>query len=232
MATVLDVSNLRLKDETLLTIQRANVNGWQGFVQVDGVTYNWMGAHPGPDLVEQTAFTYTSTRSTFTFNVADKVKMVVEFLSPVFPDDLMRQSLTSSYVEVSVSSSDGAEHDVQIYADMSGGELSKIPIVRPDAKERIEHASGDLAAIIEWEHGSDDGVLYHKFYRQSQEPFIDVNEQASWGNWYWAIGDAVSVLVFRRMGMADCIGWRDGRDWRRHCRPRPVHLQRRAYRNH
>lgn len=99
------------------------MNGWQGFISVDGVAYNWMGAHPGPDLVEQTAFSYTSTRSTFTFNVADKVKMVVKFLSPIFPDDLMRQSITSSYVQVSVLSSDGAAHDVEIYSDISGGQF-------------------------------------------------------------------------------------------------------------
>lgn len=65
------------------------MNGWQGFVKVDGVTYNWMGNHPGPDLAEQTDLTYTSTRSTFTINIAGKIDLVVEFLSPVFPNDLM-----------------------------------------------------------------------------------------------------------------------------------------------
>lgn len=97
------------------------VQGWQGFIRVDDVAYNWMGGHSGADLAEQTSLTYTSTRSTFSLTVEDKIDLQVEFLSPVYPDDLIRQSITFSYVEVSVKSLDGQDHDVQIYADVSGG---------------------------------------------------------------------------------------------------------------
>lgn len=80
-----------------------------------------MGAYPGVPLVNQTSLEYTSTRSIFTMTVDGKVEMTAEFLSPVYPNDLSRQSITSSYLEVSVRSLDGAEHDVQVYADVSGG---------------------------------------------------------------------------------------------------------------
>ncbi|UNI21178.1 hypothetical protein JDV02_007190 [Purpureocillium takamizusanense] len=136
-----------------------------------------MGDAPGAEaLVNQTSLKYTSTRSIFTFNVVNKVQMTVEFLSPVYPDDLRRQSVTSSYINVSVKSIDGKTHSVQIYSDVSG-----------------EWASGDNGAIIQWESASNDVVRYHKFYRQDQQPFTESNEVASWGNWYWATGDLHGV---------------------------------------
>lgn len=43
------------------------------------------------------------------------------FLSPIWPKDLLKQSAPVSYLSVSVASKDGAEHDVQIYTDVSAG---------------------------------------------------------------------------------------------------------------
>ncbi|PHH85964.1 hypothetical protein CDD83_10932 [Cordyceps sp. RAO-2017] len=149
------------------------VQGWQGYIKVDGKAYNWMGNAAGsPANVEQQSLEYTSTRTTFTMNVDGKVQMRINFLSPVYYDDLRRQSVTSSYLEVQVRSLDGGQHDVQVYCDVSG-----------------EWASGDNNAVIRWESNSREGVRYHKFYRQDQQVFKDVNEIASWGNWYWATGD-------------------------------------------
>ena len=54
-------------------------------------------------------------------NVADQVGLNVTFLSPLFPNDLQRQSLVFSYLDISVFSLDGAEHDVQVYSDISAG---------------------------------------------------------------------------------------------------------------
>lgn len=71
-------------------------------------------------LVNQTAFSYTSTRSTFTFSINDIVGMTVEFLSPVLPNDSKRQSLPFSYMNVEVFSMDGHPHSVQLYTDVSG----------------------------------------------------------------------------------------------------------------
>jgi hypothetical protein len=74
-----------------------------------------------PQVVDQTDFSYTSTRSTFVMSVGGKVGMNITFLSPVTPNDLRRQSLTFTYLDVAVESIDGATHDVEIYADVSGG---------------------------------------------------------------------------------------------------------------
>lgn len=98
-----------------------NILGWQGLVAVDGVTYNWMGGAPGPALVNQVSLEYTSTKSIFTFDVGGKVALTVTFLSPVYPDDMARQSQQFSYVSARAKSSDGASHKVQVYMDVSGG---------------------------------------------------------------------------------------------------------------
>lgn len=90
-------------------------------IRVDGESYEWMGGIPGMTPVTQTAFEYTSTKSIFTMNVADKVEMNITFLSPVTPKDLKRQSLVFSYLNVDVASLDGNSHDVQLYADISAG---------------------------------------------------------------------------------------------------------------
>ena len=54
-------------------------------------------------------------------DVAGVVEMNITFLSPITPTDLARQSLTFSYVDVSVTSTDGASHDVQLYTDITAG---------------------------------------------------------------------------------------------------------------
>ena len=92
-------------------------------MRVDNATYTWLGApNPLPTVVNQTAFSYTSTRSIFTFDVAGLITMNVTFLSPVTPRDAMRQSFPVSYMTVDVQSADGNEHDVAVYTDISAGE--------------------------------------------------------------------------------------------------------------
>lgn len=101
---------------------RNQVTGWCGLIRVDGKAYTWMG-YPGSTTVNQTAFEYTSTKSIFTMNIGGLVEMNITFLSPITPTDLKRQSLVFTYLNVEVSSLDGGSHDVQVYADISAGEL-------------------------------------------------------------------------------------------------------------
>ncbi|VCU40324.1 Bgt-3378-2 [Blumeria graminis f. sp. tritici] len=143
--------------------------GWAGMIRVDNTAYTWMGV-PGPQLVTQTSFEYTSTKSIFTMNAADKIELRVTFLSPVTPDNIERQSLIFSYLNVEVTSLDGNPHDVQLYADISA-----------------EWVAGDHSSVAQWEFGStDDGISYHKVYRQTQLLFSETADQADWGNWYWS----------------------------------------------
>lgn len=113
----------------MLTWRRGSISGWQGFINVDGTTYNWMGAAPGPATVTQTSYSYTSTKSIFVMNVNGKVEMTITFLSPVYPDDLGRQSITFTYLDVAVASLDGASHKVKLYADVTGGKYSDCALI-------------------------------------------------------------------------------------------------------
>jgi len=128
-----------------------------------------MGGAPGPALVNQVSLEYTSTKSIFTFDVGGKVALTVTFLSPVYPDDMARQSQQFSYVSARAKSSDGASHKVQVYMDVSG-----------------EWASGDTSQIVAWDTATVGDIAYHKFFRQTQDQFRESNEIASWGNWYLA----------------------------------------------
>jgi Domain of unknown function (DUF5127) len=84
-----------------------------------------MGA-PGFRSVDQQAFEYTSTKSIFRLSAAGKVGIDVTFLSPLTPQDLPRQSIVGSYIEVAVRSIDGRPHNVQIYTDISAGKQLEI----------------------------------------------------------------------------------------------------------
>lgn len=76
---------------------------------------------PGTTTVNQTAYEYTSTKSIFTMDVGGAVQLNLTFLSPITPNDLKRQSLVFSYLNVEVASLDGRSHDVQVYSDISAG---------------------------------------------------------------------------------------------------------------
>ncbi|KAH8890031.1 DUF1793-domain-containing protein [Thozetella sp. PMI_491] len=149
-----------------------SITGWQGFIAVDGTVYNWMGGAPGAALVTQTDFEYTSTRSIFTFNVADTVTLTATFLTPIYPDDLIMKSLQYSYLELSAVSADGAQHNVSVYSDISG-----------------EWMQGDASSQILWDTGNWDQVQYHRIRPANEVVFGEQNDQAAWGTVFFATSD-------------------------------------------
>lgn len=84
----------------------------------------------------QTAFEYTSTRSIFTMS-AGPVQIKVTFLSGVTPTDMLRSSLPYTYMDVETVSTDGGQHSVQLYTDISA-----------------EWVSGDRSAVAQWEYSN------------------------------------------------------------------------------
>ena len=88
-----------------------------------------MGAPQGIPAANQTSYEYTSTKSIFTIQAQNKVSLKVTFLSPLAPTDLKRQSLIFSYMDIEVTSLDGADHEVQIYTDISAGKLHPLSYV-------------------------------------------------------------------------------------------------------
>ncbi|KAH9214693.1 hypothetical protein DL95DRAFT_425499 [Leptodontidium sp. 2 PMI_412] len=149
------------------------VTAWVGFIRVDGTSYTWMGDAyvngAAPPLVTQDFFEYTSQRSTFIMNVAGKVMMNVTFLSPLTPTDIKRQSIIGTYLSVTVTSRDNANHNVQLYTDTSAG----------------------IYAV-------QNGVANHKSFQQTQSEFnADYPDDAAhWGNWYWSTA-ATSSMTYQ-----------------------------------
>ncbi|KAI0142248.1 glutaminase GtaA [Xylariaceae sp. FL1272] len=154
------------------TFWQGQVTAWTGLIRVDGTPYQWMGAVQDVTNVDQTEFSYTSTQSTFILNAGGLVELNVTFLSPVTPTDLKRQSLPFSYLDVGVTSLDGANHDVQLYTDISG-----------------EWGAGDTSQTIEWEYDTVDGLAYHKYHLQTQTQLSETNQQPNWGDVLYATAD-------------------------------------------
>jgi hypothetical protein len=161
-----------------------------GIVRIDGTSYQFMGDptivltvpngnYGQPSTVQdfelaldQTRLEVTPTRSTFTL-AGGGVEMTVQFLSPVEPGDLRRQSIPLSYVLVGVRSTDGQTHDVQVYADISG-----------------EWCSGDDTQLITWSPAqvSNGGPTLQVWtvQLQNQQPLTEQDQQAAWGDMVWA----------------------------------------------
>jgi Domain of unknown function (DUF5127)/Domain of unknown function (DUF4965)/Domain of unknown function (DUF1793)/Domain of unknown function (DUF4964) len=161
-----------------------------GIARIDGTSYLFMGApaiiltipdgnHGTPSTtqgferaLQQTKLEVTPTRSRFTLE-GGGVELVAEFLSPVEPGDIKRQSIPFSYLTLTARSTDGHPHDVQLYADISG-----------------EWCSGDDGQQITWAPSQ---VSYAGGTLQtwavelaSQQPLTEQDQQAAWGSTVWA----------------------------------------------
>ena len=100
--------------------------GWEGIVNVDGISYEWLGTGSQtlprlPNLLTALplSVSYDSSYSNFTF-ACGPVELSAQFLSPVEPRDLCRTSIPLSYLSVSVRSTDSASHRVTLYTDVDG----------------------------------------------------------------------------------------------------------------
>ncbi|KAJ6519201.1 hypothetical protein C8R45DRAFT_950524 [Mycena sanguinolenta] len=145
---------------------------WAGFVKVDGESYSYLGAASvtGSSFTQATqkSMTFTSTQSVFVLS-AGPVDVTVTFLSPVDATDLVRQSIPMSYMHVSVASTDGATHSVQVYSDISG-----------------EWASGSDSWDIEWSTTATD-ILSHQYNLVSPAVYEEINDRSQYGNWYYSM---------------------------------------------
>ncbi|MGI5184337.1 glutaminase domain-containing protein [Dactylosporangium sp. CA-152071] len=135
-----------------------------GIVRVDGQPFVFMGSPSGGwPLATQTALVVTATRSTFTIT-AGAVRLEVEFLSPVDPANLRRQSVPMSYLSVTATATDGGSHAVSVYLDISG-----------------EWAHGDRTKQIGWSTAVVGDQRVHTCAPTSPTVLGEVGDQASWG---------------------------------------------------
>ena len=159
-----------------------------GIVRIDGTSYLFMGNpqivldvpdgnHGTPHTVsdfpralDQTILRMTPTRSRFEMQGAG-IGLVVEFLSPVEPNDVKRQAIPMSYVNVTARSIDGKAHEVQLYLDISGGWVS-----------------GDEEQQIIWAPVSSQRMHAWTVELKEPEPLTEQKQFAGWGTVVWATG--------------------------------------------
>ncbi|KDQ64628.1 hypothetical protein JAAARDRAFT_201939 [Jaapia argillacea MUCL 33604] len=143
--------------------------GWAGYVKVDGTTYNFLGAPTvaGASKAVQKSVTFTATQSTFVMT-AGPVDLTVNFLSPVEPTDLVKQSLPFSYLALSAAANDGGSHSVQVYTDISA-----------------EWISGDDSLTANWTTTTG-SVLTHQVQLETQSLFTEVSDHIQQGSAYYS----------------------------------------------
>ena len=90
---------------------------------------------------------------------AGPVDVTVNFLSPVEPDDLVRQSMPFSYMTVSAAANDGGSHSVSLYTDISA-----------------EWVSGDDSQTVNWTTTTGD-IITHQVQLETQTEFGEANDR-------------------------------------------------------
>lgn len=86
-------------------------------VRIDGTAYRIMGDEPKAlPALAQTGLRILPTTVTYTFEGAG-VRVSLEFMNPLLPDDLMVFSRPVTYLTWQAASVDGKKHEVQIYYD-------------------------------------------------------------------------------------------------------------------
>ncbi|KAJ6539482.1 DUF1793-domain-containing protein [Mycena capillaripes] len=153
--------------------------GWAGFVKVDGVPYVFLGAPSVPAVsfskAVQKSSRFTSTQSIFVLS-AGPVDVTVTFLSPVEPNDLVKQSIPFAYMAVSAASTDGLSHSVQVYSDISA-----------------EWVSGDNSLTVNWNSTTTGSILTHQVQLQNPTVFAEINDHTQYGSAFYSTPNTVGA---------------------------------------
>ncbi|KAI0746013.1 hypothetical protein C8Q76DRAFT_606683 [Earliella scabrosa] len=155
---------------------QASIIGWAGKIRVDGQTYAWMGNDGSANgRANVTNVQVTPTRSIYVMQ-AGPMNITITFLSPIEPDDWVKQSFPFAYVSIEATALDGATHDVQVYSDISA-----------------ELLSGDRKSPVKWTTQSTGRSLIHSIELQNPSPNREIANQAQDGKGYYTIEDGDQV---------------------------------------
>ncbi|KAM5540214.1 hypothetical protein V8D89_006033 [Ganoderma adspersum] len=151
------------------------VLGWECRIRVNGTTYQWMG-HDGEGISGSTNVTniqITPTRSLFVMQ-AGQMNITITFLSPVEPDDWVKQSIPFSYLSVEAQSLDGKSYSVQLYSDITA-----------------EWVSGDRTnSVVQWSNANTGSSIYHQVELQNPRQNVEIANQTQDGTTYFAMSSS------------------------------------------
>jgi len=97
---------------------------------------------------------------------AGPVDLTVTFLSPVEPDDFLKQSLGFSYYSLSAVSTDNNPHSVKVYTDISA-----------------EWVSGNDSQVVNW-NTTTGNVITHQVQLENQTVFADISNRIQQGSMF------------------------------------------------
>ena len=133
---------------------------------------------------------FTASSSTFTFTAGSSVNVTATFLSPLTPNDPMRQSLPYSYLTVSVNSTDGKTHRIQLYSDVGAQFVS----------------GADLSPVVRWNTSVVGDLLVHQSSMQTAWPFGEIKDYTTAGTFVYGVANVCQswqtfarFLTFRNM---------------------------------
>ncbi|HLI58462.1 MAG TPA: DUF5127 domain-containing protein [Solirubrobacteraceae bacterium] len=158
---------------TWQTFWNGETTAMAGIARIDGASFVFAG-DPGiaGAALEQTHLTLTATRSVFTLQ-GGGVRITLEYLSPIEPGDLRRQSIPMAWVLVTARSIDGRSHAVSVYLDVSG-----------------EWLSGDPSQQFTWAPVSvpsaGGGVQAWTMQLAQPQVLTEIDNRAQWGTIVWA----------------------------------------------
>jgi hypothetical protein len=160
--------------------------GWTGYIRIDNVTYQWLGDGFG-NLVRagknanQLSMTYTSTRSIFTFE-ADGVHFNVTFMTPVWPNDYLRQSIPLSYMHFQLDPSSSTNRSVQLFTDI-------------DERWATGHDYDyeNYPVTMQWVDNANGSSIYF-VQRGNPQTYTEFRQRAEWGS--------ATYAMRRRKGMS------------------------------
>jgi hypothetical protein len=171
-------------DKVWPTFWNGNVKAITGLARVDGTAFLLVGAPVGIGTVSSVTLvsrSLTPTRTRYVLG-GGGVEITLDFLSPVEPGDLKRQSAPLGYVSASARSTDGVAHAVSLYFDISG-----------------EWAHGDPTTQIQWTReqaprAGGASLTIQTFSPATPQPLVEVNEYPAWGTAFLA-ADAPKMSV-------------------------------------
>ncbi|KAK7685178.1 hypothetical protein QCA50_011541 [Cerrena zonata] len=136
---------------------------WEGMVRIDNHAYQWIGnSKIHPDTANLTDVRITPTRTIVTY-VAGPAQLTATFLSPIERSDPVRQSMPFSYVTLDVNFTDGLQHRVQVYMDISG-----------------EWLTASTADVITWSTSTagTSSSNFHQIQRNVSRAFVESGNRA------------------------------------------------------
>ncbi|KAI0727370.1 hypothetical protein C8Q72DRAFT_463133 [Fomitopsis betulina] len=167
-----------------------SVIGWVGFIRVDGSIYRFFGNNH--DMFGAVGgvgcnVTYTEVTPTRTIQTvqAGPINVTLLFLSPIEPSDWVKQSMPFSYLAVDFASTDGKEHSVQIYSDISA-----------------EWVSAEDGRTVQWSTGQTGQVAWHSVELEQSQAFNEAYNQANDGIAFYAMS----------LGAGQSAGWQTCQD--------------------